>query len=195
MDRLLLWIAQGTWLGRVPKAPGTVGTLGGFPLTALLLWPGNFLGVPRRMHFAPPHRRPHLRTRRTHTRRKRSTLRRARRNHRHPHLLPRHLRLSWNSPAPASPPSPPITEIPNWGRVGPRRLRPLPPLRHLETRPHQHHPNPPQRLGRNHGRRAGRNCRLHNPRHSVLYYLNRQGAKAPRFLKLVSLGVLVAWRF
>jgi phosphatidylglycerophosphatase A len=42
MDRLLLWIAQGTWLGRVPKAPGTAGTLGGFPLTALLLWPGNF---------------------------------------------------------------------------------------------------------------------------------------------------------
>ncbi len=42
MDRLLLWIAQGTWLGRVPKAPGTAGSLGGFPLTALLLWPGNF---------------------------------------------------------------------------------------------------------------------------------------------------------
>ena len=42
MDRLLLWIAQGTWLGRVPKAPGTAGALGGFPLTALLLWPGNF---------------------------------------------------------------------------------------------------------------------------------------------------------
>ena len=42
MDRILLWIAQGTWLGRVPKAPGTAGTLGGFPLTVLLLWPGNF---------------------------------------------------------------------------------------------------------------------------------------------------------
>ena len=42
MDRLLLWIAQGGGLGRVPKIPGTVGTLGGFPLTALLLLPGNF---------------------------------------------------------------------------------------------------------------------------------------------------------
>ena len=42
MERLLLWIAQGGGLGRVPKIPGTVGTLGGFPLTALLLLPGNF---------------------------------------------------------------------------------------------------------------------------------------------------------
>ena len=42
MDRLLLWVAQGGGLGRVPKIPGTVGTLGGFPLTALLLLPGNF---------------------------------------------------------------------------------------------------------------------------------------------------------
>ena len=42
MDRLFLWIAQGGGLGRVPKIPGTVGTLGGFPLTALLLLPGNF---------------------------------------------------------------------------------------------------------------------------------------------------------
>ena len=49
MDRLLLWIAQGTWLGRVPKAPGTAGSLGGFPLTALLLWPAarvHFLAQP-----------------------------------------------------------------------------------------------------------------------------------------------------
>jgi len=42
MDRLLLWIAQGGGLGRVPKVPGTIGTLGGFPLTALFLLPGNF---------------------------------------------------------------------------------------------------------------------------------------------------------
>ena len=42
MDRLFLWIAQGGGLGRFPKIPGTVGTLGGFPLTALFLWPGNF---------------------------------------------------------------------------------------------------------------------------------------------------------
>ena len=42
MDRLLLWVAQGGGLGRFPKIPGTVGTLGGFPLTALFLWPGNF---------------------------------------------------------------------------------------------------------------------------------------------------------
>ncbi len=42
MDRLLLWLAQGCGLGHVPKAPGTAGTLGGIPLTALLLWPGNF---------------------------------------------------------------------------------------------------------------------------------------------------------
>ena len=42
MDRLILWLAQGFGLGRIPKAPGTAGTLGGFPLIALLLWPGNF---------------------------------------------------------------------------------------------------------------------------------------------------------
>ncbi|MDP7011226.1 MAG: phosphatidylglycerophosphatase A [Verrucomicrobiota bacterium] len=42
MNRLLLWIAQGGGLGRVPKIPGTVGTLGGFPLTALLLLPESF---------------------------------------------------------------------------------------------------------------------------------------------------------
>jgi|TARA_B100001971_G_scaffold122989_1_gene113292 phosphatidylglycerophosphatase A len=42
MDRLILWIAQGGGLGRVPKVPGTVGTLGGFPLTALFLLPENF---------------------------------------------------------------------------------------------------------------------------------------------------------
>ncbi len=42
MDRLILLLARGGGLGLAPKAPGTVGTLGGFPLTALLLWPGNF---------------------------------------------------------------------------------------------------------------------------------------------------------
>jgi len=42
MDRATLWLAQGFGLGRIPKAPGTAGTLGGFPLIALLLWPGNF---------------------------------------------------------------------------------------------------------------------------------------------------------
>ena len=42
MDRLILLLARGGGLGLAPKAPGTVGTLGGFPLTALLLVPGNF---------------------------------------------------------------------------------------------------------------------------------------------------------
>ena len=42
MDRATLWLAQGCGLGLIPKAPSTAGTLGGFPLIALLLWPGNF---------------------------------------------------------------------------------------------------------------------------------------------------------
>ena len=42
MDRLILLLARGGGLGLAPKAPGTVGTLGGFPLTALLLVFGNF---------------------------------------------------------------------------------------------------------------------------------------------------------
>ena len=42
MDCLILLLARGGGLGLAPKAPGTVGTLGGFPLTALLLVPGNF---------------------------------------------------------------------------------------------------------------------------------------------------------
>ena len=42
MDRLILLLARGGGLGLASKAPGTVGTLGGFPLTALLLVPGNF---------------------------------------------------------------------------------------------------------------------------------------------------------
>lgn len=42
MDRLILLLARGGGLGLAPTAPGTVGTLGGFPLTALLLVPGNF---------------------------------------------------------------------------------------------------------------------------------------------------------
>ena len=42
MDRLIILLARGGGLGLAPKAPGTVGTLGGFPLTALLLLPGNF---------------------------------------------------------------------------------------------------------------------------------------------------------
>ena len=42
MDRMILLLARGGGLGLVPKAPGTVGTLGGFPITALLLLSGNF---------------------------------------------------------------------------------------------------------------------------------------------------------
>ena len=42
MDRIILLLARGGVLGLVPKAPGTVGTLGGFPITALLLLSGNF---------------------------------------------------------------------------------------------------------------------------------------------------------
>ena len=42
MARLILLLARGGGLGLVPKAPGTVGTLGGYPLTLLLLVPGSF---------------------------------------------------------------------------------------------------------------------------------------------------------
>ena len=42
MDRLILLLARGGGLGLAPKAPGTVGTLGGYPLTLLFLVPGNF---------------------------------------------------------------------------------------------------------------------------------------------------------
>ena len=42
MDRLILLLARGGGLGLVPKAPGTVGTLGGYPLTLLLLVPASF---------------------------------------------------------------------------------------------------------------------------------------------------------
>jgi len=43
IQRLILWTSQGFGLGRFPVAPGTIGTLGGFPLLALLLLPGNFM--------------------------------------------------------------------------------------------------------------------------------------------------------
>jgi len=42
MDRFILLFARGGGLGLAPKAPGTVGTLGGYPLTLLLLVPGSF---------------------------------------------------------------------------------------------------------------------------------------------------------
>jgi len=42
MDRLILLLARGGGLGLVPKAPGTIGTLGGYPLTLLFLAPGSF---------------------------------------------------------------------------------------------------------------------------------------------------------
>jgi len=37
-DRLILWLAQGLGLGRIPFAPGTWGTLLGFPLLMAMLW-------------------------------------------------------------------------------------------------------------------------------------------------------------
>ncbi len=42
MDRLILLLARGGGLGLFPKAPGTIGTLGGYPLTLLFLAPGSF---------------------------------------------------------------------------------------------------------------------------------------------------------
>ncbi len=42
MDRLILLLARGGGLGLVPKAPGTIGTLGGYPLTLLFLALGSF---------------------------------------------------------------------------------------------------------------------------------------------------------
>ena len=42
MDRLILLLARGGGLGLFPKAPGTIGTLGGYPLTLLFLALGSF---------------------------------------------------------------------------------------------------------------------------------------------------------
>jgi len=42
MDRFILLLARGGGLGLAPKAPGTIGTLGGYPLTLLFLVPGSF---------------------------------------------------------------------------------------------------------------------------------------------------------
>ncbi|MSU40957.1 MAG: phosphatidylglycerophosphatase A [Pedosphaera sp.] len=42
MNRAIVWLAQGCGLGRLPKAPGTWGSLGGLVWTALLYWPGSF---------------------------------------------------------------------------------------------------------------------------------------------------------
>ena len=42
MQGLLLWVAQGFGLGRIPVAPGTFGSLGGLLWFALLLRTGNF---------------------------------------------------------------------------------------------------------------------------------------------------------
>src|SRR5688572_15545960 len=41
MNGLVLFMAQGLFLGRLPMAPGTFGTLLGLPWTAALLWTGN----------------------------------------------------------------------------------------------------------------------------------------------------------
>jgi phosphatidylglycerophosphatase A len=41
MNQMLFWIAQGFGAGRVPKAPGTFGSLIGLGWFALLLWPGS----------------------------------------------------------------------------------------------------------------------------------------------------------
>lgn len=40
-SQLVVWIAQGFGLGRIPVAPGSWGTLLGLPWTAALLWMGN----------------------------------------------------------------------------------------------------------------------------------------------------------
>ncbi len=42
-NRFILWLAQGLGLGRIPFAPGTWGTLLGFPLLMALLWTGSLL--------------------------------------------------------------------------------------------------------------------------------------------------------
>ena len=42
MDRFILLLARGGGLGLAPKAPGTIGTLGGYPLTLLFLALGSF---------------------------------------------------------------------------------------------------------------------------------------------------------
>jgi phosphatidylglycerophosphatase A len=39
---MLLWLAQGFGLGRIPFAPGTFGSLGGLALFAVLIWPGRW---------------------------------------------------------------------------------------------------------------------------------------------------------
>ena len=41
-DKIVVWIAQGFGLGRLPKAPGTFGSLGGLVWMAVLLATGNF---------------------------------------------------------------------------------------------------------------------------------------------------------
>ncbi|MSR65917.1 MAG: phosphatidylglycerophosphatase A [Pedosphaera sp.] len=41
-DNSVVWIAQGFGLGRLPKAPGTFGSLGGLVWMAVLLATGNF---------------------------------------------------------------------------------------------------------------------------------------------------------
>lgn len=43
MNRLVVFLAQGLGSGRLPKAPGTAGTLLGLPWFLLLLLPGNAL--------------------------------------------------------------------------------------------------------------------------------------------------------
>jgi len=40
-QKLILWLAQGFGIGRVPWAPGTFGSVLGIGFFALLLWPGN----------------------------------------------------------------------------------------------------------------------------------------------------------
>jgi len=39
---LVVWIAQGFGVGRIPRAPGTFGSIVGLLWFALLLWPENF---------------------------------------------------------------------------------------------------------------------------------------------------------
>ena len=36
-EKLILWLAEGCWLGRIPKAPGTFGSLWGLPI-GWLFW-------------------------------------------------------------------------------------------------------------------------------------------------------------